>query len=116
MIKSNISQSEDALQTECCTWFHNTHPQHRGLLFAVPNGGKRSVVEANRMKHMGLVAGIPDMIFAYAGKITFLEFKTLDGKLSDVQKEIHIKLMIAGFDIRIVRDFDTFRNIIHSLI
>lgn len=34
-------------------------------LFAVPNGGKRNVREATRLKSQGVKAGVPDLMLAY---------------------------------------------------
>ena len=34
-------------------------------LFAVPNGGKRNVREATRLKSQGVKAGVPDLFLAY---------------------------------------------------
>ena len=37
-----MSQEEHRLQCACVRWFGYQHPELRGLLFAVPNGGARS--------------------------------------------------------------------------
>jgi hypothetical protein len=109
-------QSENALQTECFTWFWNTYPALRGLLMAIPNGGKRSPREAKRMKHEGLTAGAPDMLFCYNGRAIFLELKTAKGVLSDEQKHIHVQLRRQNMAVHIVRDIEHFKAIINNLI
>ena len=43
-------KSENRIQQECYMWFHNTYPEYRGLLFAVPNGGARSAIEGKLFK------------------------------------------------------------------
>mgnify|MGYP000046985433 FL=1 len=63
--KDVLGQSENALQQKCYFWFHNTYPEYRGLLFAVPNGGKRTKREAKTLKLTGVVSGVSDMIFLF---------------------------------------------------
>jgi len=109
-------QSEDALQTQCVQWFHNTYPNLRGLLFSVPNGGKRTPTEARRLKYTGLTPGIPDLIFAYHGEATFIELKTLTGTLSQEQIGIHGLLRKEAFKVHVARSLDEFKSVITSLI
>ncbi|MGV7234638.1 MAG: VRR-NUC domain-containing protein [Nitrosomonadaceae bacterium] len=108
--------SEDRLQAECFLWFHNSFPKLRGLLFHVPNGGKRDPREANKFKAMGVVAGIPDLVFCKNGKTYFFELKTDKGKLSDRQIDVHEKLVGEKFEIWIIRDFENFKNLIGKII
>ena len=80
------------------------HPEI--LIFAVPNGGTRSKLEAARLKKEGLLKGIPDVIVAkrtndYGG--LYLEFKTAEGKLSPEQVIIHNKLTAEGYKVEVVR-------------
>ena len=95
--------TESAIQQEIITWFNNRFPALRGLLFSVPNGGLRTKREANKLKHEGLTAGIPDLIFAYRNRAYFLEIKTETGVLSDVQREITEKLIVQGFSVCVCR-------------
>lgn len=46
-----------------------TYARNRGLLiFSVPNGGKRGLMEAIRLKQQGTASGIPDLILPMARK------------------------------------------------
>lgn len=63
-----MSESEDRIQAECVEWFWNTFPEYRRLLFHIPNGGKRTKIEAGRFKAMGVLPGIPDLFFSYPNK------------------------------------------------
>ena len=55
--------------------------------FHVPNEGKRSIFMHNKMKQMGLKAGVPDFIIEYPqAKLIYIELKTKLGRLSDAQK------------------------------
>ena len=53
---------EHHIQCACVRWFNLQYPQYRGRLFAVPNGGGRSKVEAARLVAEGVVAGVSDLI------------------------------------------------------
>ena len=64
--------------------------KYRRLIFAVPNGGSRNIVEASRMKQAGVTAGVADVICLiprspYHG--VCIEFKTGYNKLSEHQEE-----------------------------
>ena len=58
--------AESALQRACVKWFRETWPEHAQMLFAVPNGGARSRVEAGIMKGEGVTAGVADLILLEA--------------------------------------------------
>jgi hypothetical protein len=66
------------------------------FMFAVPNGGWRSPVEAAIMKATGTVPGVPDTIWVKDGKVFTLELKAENGKLTTAQEHVLIKLRDAG--------------------
>ena len=79
--------AEAKIQASIVEWVRTVAPGV--LIFAVPNGGLRSRVEAARLKWTGVVAGIPDLaVIAPSGKAHFLEVKTATGRLSEAQREI----------------------------
>ena len=51
---------ESQLQRQCVAWFRLQYPKHARLLFAVPNGGGRSRIEAAIMKAEGVTAGVSE--------------------------------------------------------
>lgn len=72
---------EHRLQCSCVRWFNLQHPQLRGRLFAVPNGGSRSKSEAARLKAEGVVAGVADLILLKPNRHShalLIEMKTGD--------------------------------------
>jgi len=89
--------SEDQLQAFIYKRFWNSLPQYRRQLFAVPNGGTRHVIEANKFKATGLVAGIPDLVFFSENTLIFFELKREKGRLEDSQKLL--KVIINGLKI-----------------
>src|SRR5262245_53044494 len=66
------------------------------FMFAVPNGGVRSKVEAAIMKSTGTVAGVPDTIWIRDGKIYALEIKTEDGRPTPTQLSTIAAMEAAG--------------------
>lgn len=50
------------------------------------------------------VRGLPDRILlAPGGRVAFVEFKALRGRVSPAQKQIHIRLNQSGFEVWIIR-------------
>lgn len=100
-------KSEAKIQSEIFTEVWNKYPQYRRLFFHIPNGGKRSVIEATRFKSMGVIAGIPDMFLAignvkYHGY--FMEIKKPGEKLPDHQKKIHDLLRFQNYKVEVFSD------------
>ena len=73
--------AESGIQRACVTWFRSRYPDHAAMLFAVPNGGGRSRIEASIMKGEGVTAGVADLLLLEArgcwGSLC-LEMKTKD--------------------------------------
>lgn len=70
-------------------------------VFAIPNGGKRSMVAAMRAQAEGLSSGVPDLFIPFAnGKYhgLFIEMKKRKGGVvSPTQKEWLAKLNESGY-------------------
>lgn len=113
-----ITWSEDRLQAEFYRWFHNKYPSLRGLLFAVPNGGLRGGLQGKVLKATGLVPGVADMLFCYAGKTYFLELKRPDGKgsQSDNQRKFEAVVRKQGFHYRLYNDLKTLQVTIMAIV
>lgn len=53
------------------------------VIFAVPNGGSRHMLEAVNLKATGVLAGVPDLVVLdHRGQALFLEVKKPGGKES----------------------------------
>lgn len=78
--------------------------------FAIPNGGKRSIPEAMRLKQAGVKAGIPDLFFPeprgkYHG--LFIEVKRAkESRTSDAQKYWLEMLNKLGYKAVVVKGFE----------
>jgi hypothetical protein len=115
-MSDKIYDSEDKLTADCYTWFHNTYPELRGLLFHVPNGGTRDIREATKFKAMGLFPGEADQFFFYKGKLHLIEFKLLKGKQSPSQVYIEHIFTEHGASYDIIRTFESYEALITNII
>jgi hypothetical protein len=88
--------SESMEQQGFVTWFALKFPTI--LLFHIPNGGKRSIKTAIRLKAEGVVAGIPDL-FIPAWRC-WIEMKRMTGgSISEAQKGVIEYLENVGYTV-----------------
>jgi hypothetical protein len=81
------------------------------LIFHVPNGGLRSKREAAKLRWMGVLPGIPDLILLHRGRAIFWEVKPLNrGVITEAQHEVGSWLSRNWFEWRIVRSVDDARQ------
>lgn len=83
------SDIEHRLQMACVRWFNIAHPELRGRLFAVPNGGRRDAVTGAKLKAEGVVPGVADLILLKSNNhygALLIEMKTAKGRQSDNQR------------------------------
>jgi hypothetical protein len=82
------------------------YPDIRKVTFAIPNGGKRNIREAARLKAQGVTPGVPDIFCAHSSKThngLFIEMKRpiVKGKpkpvISPEQREMIITLLGQGY-------------------
>jgi VRR-NUC domain len=69
-------------------------------LFAVPNGGKRNLIEAARLKKEGVRSGVPDIFLALPNTQShglFIELKSKTGRLTKEQKDYLELLQKSGY-------------------
>ncbi len=80
-----ISPSEHSEQVGFINWFRAKYPDV--LIFAIPNGEKRAISVAKRLKMEGVVRGIPDL-FVPAWTL-WIEMKRVSGgRLSTEQRQM----------------------------
>ncbi len=113
---SRAYKSENRIQQECYMWFHNTFPELRGCLFAVPNGGARSPIEGKLFKETGVVPGVSDMLLMVDSRTTCFELKNALGHQSRKQVAWQKQIESKGFDYHLIRDLNTFKEIVDKLI
>jgi hypothetical protein len=103
--------SEDRLQQDIVIWFKNNYQiQGKGLIFSVPNGGSRNLIEAKKLKQTGATAGVSDLIVLLNKKCLFVELKIEKGVQSEVQKEFQKRVEALGFEYHLVRSLEQFKT------
>jgi len=99
MIRPPVPSEHDE-QRAFIQWWDLAHPDI--LCHSIPNGGRRSMGVARKMKAEGLRPGIPDlMVPEYR---LYIEFKRQKGgSLSQVQKTMIAHLESIGYTVLVVR-------------
>lgn len=98
-----MKHSEDKIQSDFHQWLFGYYPYTRQLAYHIPNGGLRNIREANKLKAMGVVAGMPDYHIAIANhgyNSLYIEFKEPGAKMNTEhgknQIMVHDRLKAAG--------------------
>jgi hypothetical protein len=101
--------SEDDIHVSVLEWLRLVLPD--ALVIHVPNGGSRDVREAVKLKKMGVVPGVPDLLVFAANAFLFgLEIKTKTGKLSAHQHGFQSAMRALGFKVATVRGISEARE------
>jgi hypothetical protein len=95
--------TEHEEQREVVRWFRQTH---RGVrIFAIPNGGQRSLAAAARLKVEGVSAGVPDL-FIPEWKL-WVEMKRIKGGSVSAEQKDWIKyLKEVGYCAKVCKGAD----------
>lgn len=97
----------------------NKYPE-LNLMFAIPNGGKRNITTAMKLKREGVKAGVLDIFLPVARKGyhgMFTEMKVKPNKPSTKQVEFIEKLTEQGYHCVVAYSFDEAKTaIIHYLL
>ena len=84
------------------------------LLFHIPNGGSRNMIEARHLKAQGVKPGVPDLFLPVARhgmNGLFIEMKRADGgRLSDEQKTWIQRLRQELYEVKVCHGFDEARK------
>ena len=130
-----MKQEEHINQCMLIDWFYHNPKTKDYLLFAIPNGGKRNVITAMKLKREGVIAGVPDLFLAHAKSDDiyinnplvglpvygckfyhglFIEMKSKKGKLTDNQISITYRLRQAEYKIAICHSFEDAKKAIEE--
>lgn len=92
MIRNRRKSPEHFEQSAFFRWLDYTltpsHPEYRYLIYAVPNGGKRNIVTAMKLKAEGVRPGVFDVNVDIAAGTFYgmkIEFKAGKNKLTEEQ-------------------------------
>lgn len=90
--------TEHAEQVSLCQWLDANHPNL--TYFAIPNGGERNVLVAQKLKSEGVKKGVPDMFFPSLK--LFIEIKRVKGgRVSPEQKAMIERLTNDGYTVHV---------------
>ena len=100
--------AEARIQAAIVEYVRTVAPQI--VIFHVPNGGLRARSEAARLKWVGTLAGVLDLVLLLpGGRVRFWEIKTSVGRLSADQREFIARLEALGHSWATVRTIDDAR-------
>jgi hypothetical protein len=118
--KSNPSvhrvPSEHDEQVRVCRFLNAEYPDV--YWYAVPNGGRRGIVEAHRLKEEGVRSGVPDLCIAHAMPPwhgLYIEMKKCKGgRVEREQKSAISSLIKAGYRAVVCKGADEAMRIIEE--
>ena len=101
--------TEHEEQRELVKWFRQTFGDVR--IFAIPNGGARSITTATRLKVEGVSSGVPDL-YVPAWRL-WIEMKRMEGGVVDKnQKDWHDYLKSIGDRVIVCRGAENAKRMI----
>jgi len=106
---SDMKHIESQIQQSMIKWFRYQYPNH--TIYAIPNGGRRGIIEAGIMRGEGVLSGVADIFLMHAEKGyhgLYVEVKTKEGKQSEAQKNFEVEAEKAGYRYIICRSLDDF--------
>lgn len=106
-----MRNGEHNLQTACVRYFRLKYPNR--IIFAIPNGAKRSARQGAYYKEEGLTAGVPDLFIpepvgSFSGFFIEMKTESKTSKPSAVQVEMIKRLEERGYKVIICRSIDNF--------
>lgn len=116
-LKTYRRDEEHEIQKSCVKWFNIRYPKLRGLLFAIPNGGRRDISTGTKLKEEGVVAGVSDLLLICPGILypsLCIEMKTPKGKQQESQKLWQKKVETVGSKYVVCRSLDDFTKAIQE--
>lgn len=99
------NRPEQELQIQVCRFLDVALPED-AVYFAIPNGFKRTKVEAGVAKITGQKAGVSDLCIIHRSRPIFIELKAPKGRLSEAQAHMQASLMLAGALVQTCRSLE----------
>ena len=121
--KKPRKNDESKIQQSFIRWFSLQYSKLYKLLFAIPNGGKRSKITASIMKSEGQKRGVADLFLSIPKRTysdieyincLYIETKTEDGTQSKEQKEFQKAVESQGYQYTICRSIEEFIKTIND--
>lgn len=103
--------TESQIQQQIIIFENNNYSiKKESVIFAVPNGGSRNVLEAKLLKATGVMPGVSDLILILKNKVFFIELKAEKGVQSELQKTFESKVNNLGFEYLIFRSLEQYKS------
>lgn len=87
-----------------------------GLLFHIPNGERRDIKTAMKLKAMGVIPGVPDLFLPVPNRDgrhgLWIEVKAGKNKLTENQRQFSDKVGSKGYDFAEVRSVEEFFQVV----
>lgn len=121
--KKPRKNNESKIQQSFIKWFSHQYPQYDKLLFAIPNGGKRSKITASILKSEGVKSGVADLFLSIPRNAPldnwkkhglYVETKTDIGEQSSEQIKFQKAVELQGYQYTICRSIDEFIKTIND--
>jgi hypothetical protein len=116
MEKGKVYKNEDLLQADCFQHAWNNHPETRRCMWHVPNGKKRTIIDAVILKAMGVLAGVHDLHFYWQSQYYIFELKVGVNQLTDSQEKYRDAMTSQGAIFYEIRDLETFKEILTTIL
>lgn len=105
-----MKHDEDNFQIWCMEYVKRVHPFLK--VIAIPNGGSRNIIEAAKLKRMGVTAGAFDLLFILNdGKVFWCELKVKGGRVQESQKNFADMLDSKHHDYTVCWNQDEFMEL-----
>jgi hypothetical protein len=109
------SHPESDLQKACVKWFKLQYPQR--VIFAIPNGGNRSRIEAAIMQGEGVMSGVSDLFIPepmqnFHG--LWIEMKIKPNKLTDEQLKFTLRMVERDYKTAVCYSLDEFMKVVND--
>lgn len=102
---------ERDLQAKCVAWWNKSGLS--GLLFHVPNEGKRGRLEAAALGALGVMAGVADFVLLLPeGRVHLIELKRPGGTQSTEQYRFEAAAKAMGHTYDIAQSLDDFKAVV----
>lgn len=111
--------THEQLIAKCTQWFWNEFPEERRMLYAVNNNvssglsRQQQIIEGNKNKAKGVVAGVFDLCYILPKKILYLDAKVGNDSPSKEQIDFMEKAEARGCACMFFSSFEEFQYIIN---
>lgn len=91
------------------------YPEYAGLLYAIPNGGKRNAVTGAILKAEGALAGVADIFLSVPNRFyhgLYIEMKKPKGRQQESQKLFQQAVEAQGYKYALCYSLDEFMELV----